>query len=58
MPKKENSTVLVSCAFDRDDPDTAVLMVGRPSADGKPKILNAIPGKEAIELWDKLSKKK
>ena len=56
MDRKETSTVLVSCSFDRDDPGNAVVLIGRPSLKGAPEIVNVVGGKEAIELWDSITK--
>lgn len=48
-----SDTLLVSIDF--HDPDTGVLIVGRKTPKQALKIVNAFQGKEALELYKKLT---
>lgn len=52
-----STTSSVIVAFDHKEGDEAVLLVGQKNPKQDVAIINAFQGKEAIELWTKLTTK-
>jgi hypothetical protein len=53
---RETETILVGFDYYKDK-DTAVLIVGKKRPNNSVDIINSFEGKEAIELWGKLTVK-
>ena len=52
---KTNGAVIVSWDLS-NGPDKAILLVGK-QANGKVEVINAYQGKEALEIYEKLTRK-
>lgn len=50
-----NTTSSVIVAFDRKKGDKAILLVGQKNPKQDVAIVNAFEGKEAIDIWNKLT---